>query len=77
LDAAHRKLKYNKAPHKDKLHSELFKYAGNLFHNKLLKFLNTIWYDSTTSRSWQKAVVIPVYKKGDTKIQKIIEVLVC
>jgi hypothetical protein len=41
-------MKNNKAPGEDKLNSKLYKYAENLFHRRLLKVLNSVWYDGTT-----------------------------
>jgi hypothetical protein len=40
------------------------------------KFFNIILYDGTVPRSWQKAVVILIHKKGVKKSRKL-EVLVC
>jgi hypothetical protein len=49
---------------------DLFKYAGKLFDRKVLKFLNTVWYEGTIPESWQKAIAIPTHKKGDINNQE-------
>jgi hypothetical protein len=64
-----KKLKNNKAPGEDGLNLDLFKYAGKLF-DRFLKSLNTVWYEGTIPENWQKAIVIPIHKKGDVKNQE-------
>jgi hypothetical protein len=54
LDNVLKKLKNNKAPGEDGLNLHLFKYAGKLFDRRVLKFLNTVWYEGTIPESWQK-----------------------
>jgi hypothetical protein len=49
---------------------DLFKYAGNLFDRQFLKLLNTVWCEGTILESWQKAIVIPIHKKGDINKQE-------
>jgi hypothetical protein len=45
----------------------IFQYAGKLFNNRFLQLLNNIWNNSIPPKSWQKAVVVPLHKKGDIK----------
>jgi hypothetical protein len=70
LDTVIRKLKNNKVLGEDGLNLELLKCAGNLY-NRLLKIFNSILYDGTTSKIWQKAIVISIHKKrGHKKSRK-------
>jgi sorting nexin-29 len=46
---------------------ELFKYAGEDFQYRLLHFLNLIWQVKIPPESWQKAIIVPLHKKGDIK----------
>jgi hypothetical protein len=43
---------------------------GNYLIRRFLKFLNTVWYEGTIPESWQKAIVIPLHKKGDINKQE-------
>jgi hypothetical protein len=49
---------------------DLFKYVGKLFYRRFLKFLNTVWYESTIPESWQKAIVLSIHKKRRYKNQE-------
>ena len=48
------------------LNSQLHKYAGELFHGRLLLlfFVNTIYIMGETPEEWKNSVVIPIYMKG-------------
>jgi hypothetical protein len=46
---------------------ELFKYAGEDFQYRFLNFLNSIWQGDTPLESWQRALIVPLHKKGDIK----------
>jgi hypothetical protein len=59
--------KSHKAPGEDGINMELFKFSDKLFKERLLNFMNKIWKGETPPQSWQKAVVIPIFKKGDMK----------
>lgn len=58
-------MKSNKTPGEDGIHTELYKYATNTFHLRLLHFLNLIWAGQEPPHSWRKSIVIPIYKKGN------------
>jgi hypothetical protein len=49
---------------KDNLNSQLHKYAGELFHGRLLLFFNTIFMMGETPEEWKNSIVIPIHMKG-------------
>jgi hypothetical protein len=61
------KCKNNKTPGEDLLNMELFKYATIEFKTCLLAFFNKILNGERPPERWNKAVVIPIYKKHDKK----------
>ena len=67
LDTVLKLLKNGKSPGEDNINSELYKYAPKEFKQRLLKFLNEIYYQQHIPNEWRNAIVIPIYKKGDRK----------
>jgi hypothetical protein len=59
------KCNSHKTPGEDQLNMELFKYATSEFKTCLLAFFNRILNGEKHPESWNKAIVIPIYKKGD------------
>jgi hypothetical protein len=59
------KCKNNKTPEEDQFIMELFKYGTLEFKARLLAFFNRILNGESSPESWDEAIVIPVYKKGD------------
>jgi hypothetical protein len=53
-----------KSPGKDQINSELYKYAGNNFHNRLLQFFNMVYLSKTIPNEWRRSITVPVLKKG-------------
>jgi hypothetical protein len=49
------------------VHMERFKYADKEFTYRFLYFLNKICQGLNPPECWQRAIVIPIYKKGDKK----------
>jgi hypothetical protein len=43
---------------------------GKYLIDSFFKFLNTVWYEGTILESWQKAIVIPIHKRGDINKQE-------
>lgn len=64
------KLRNGKAPGEDNIPSELYKYSSKKFKTRLLKFFNQIYIQETIPEEWQKATVVPIFKKGDQKDPK-------
>jgi hypothetical protein len=54
---------------------ELFKYATLEFKTRLLTIFNRILNGERPPEIWNKAIVIPIYKKGDIITRKITEAL--
>jgi hypothetical protein len=65
LEIVMEKIKDGKSPGEDGINSELYKYAGNKFHNRLLNFFNNIYISKEIPTEWKRSVVIPIHKKGD------------
>lgn len=60
-----RNLKNGKAPGHDKITSEMIKNMGTEAKKILLKIYNMIWNIEQIPNDWQKALIVPIYKKGD------------
>jgi len=58
-------MRNNKAPGKDNINVELFKYAGQTFLLRFLSFLNKIWNGQQPPKSWSQSLVIPIHKSGN------------
>ena len=59
-----KKSKNRKAPGMNGINTELIKYAGILFHLRLLHFYNMCWKTSQIPKEWRQAKVISIFKKG-------------
>lgn len=55
----------NKSPGSDNLNIELLKYASRSIKQRLLNILNICWTTYKVPEEWAKAIIIPIYKKGD------------
>jgi hypothetical protein len=75
LEEALKLTKNGKSPGEDNINSELYKYAPKDFKQRLLKFLNNMYFKSTTPNEWRNAIVIPVSKRGDKRYPKTVEEL--
>jgi hypothetical protein len=64
LEIVMEKIKNGKSP-EDGINSQLYKYAGNKFHNQLLNFFNNTHTSKEIPTEWRRSIVIPIYKKGD------------
>jgi hypothetical protein len=47
---------------KDGINSELYKYAGDKFHNRLLKFFNSIYKNAQIPNEWKRSITVPIYE---------------
>lgn len=61
------KLRNGKAPGHDNIKPEQLKYMGEEGEQILLKMLNKIWELGKIPTDWEKAVIFPIYKKGDNR----------
>jgi hypothetical protein len=48
----------------------LYKYAGDKFQNRLLKFFNNIYKNAQITNEWKRSIIVPIYKKGDKRNSK-------
>jgi hypothetical protein len=65
--AVHIKVFHNILDFNHGISMELLKFSDKLFKERLLNFMNKIWKGETPPQSGQKAIVIPIFKKGDMK----------
>ena len=59
------KLRNGKATGQDEIHNELLKYGGEEMLEILWFFFNQIWSTEILPAEWGRALVIPLYRKGD------------
>ena len=52
-------------PGEDNLNSELYTYAGEMLHDRLLVFLCNIYMMGEIPEEWKNSTVITVHNKGD------------
>lgn len=65
FEDALRRMKNNKAPGRDGLPAELYKYGGEDLHKVMYDLVLTIWQDERMPRQWSNAIICPIHKKGD------------
>jgi len=58
-------LKNWKAPGIDGIPAELIKYGGDELHQVIFELCQKIWKDEQLPEEWNKAIVVPLHKKGD------------
>lgn len=67
------KTKSNKAPGKGRVPFEFYKYAPAEFLLKFLNVFNVIYESGFIPRSFGYAIVFPIYKKGERRKEKGVE----
>jgi hypothetical protein len=65
LELALKKIKCGKSPGEDQINSELYKYAGSNFLNRLVQFFNMVYLSKTIPNEWRRSIIVPILKKGD------------
>ncbi|XP_075157502.1 uncharacterized protein LOC142230757 [Haematobia irritans] len=66
LKSVLKKFKMNKAPGEDRIPYEHIVNATNSFHEHLLKRYNTILSTGNMDNKFNRSVIFPIHKKGDT-----------
>ena len=61
------KLKNNTSPGIDSLNSELFKCGGDEVYKAMYELILLIWRQEKMPEQWNKAIIVPIHKKGDKK----------
>ena len=62
-------LKNNKAAGPDGIPGEIFKYGGDLLHQRLYHFICVLWESERLPQQWKDANIVTIYKrKGDKSI---------
>jgi len=59
------RLKNWKAAGSDGIPAELIKYGGLELHKTIYELCSRIWNEEIIPEEWNKAIVIPIHKKGD------------
>ena len=42
----------------------MFRHLGGKARDKILELVNKTWVDSRLPRSWKRAIIVPIAKKG-------------
>ena len=65
ITAAVKNLKRKKAPGEDNITAEMIQAGGSCSIEMLHRLCNKIYHDKECPRDWCRAVIVPIYKKGD------------
>lgn len=65
MEAAMKRMKNGKAPGDDELPVEIFKQSGVDGLKWLRRVMNTAWNTGQVPEDWSKAIICPIYKKGE------------
>jgi hypothetical protein len=65
VNEAIKDLKNWKSLGSDEIPAELIKYGRKEMQNLLFRICQKIWIDENMPKSWNKAIVVPIYQKGD------------
>ena len=65
LDSALKDMRKNKATGADDLPAEIYKQCGDGIKRWILRLFNAAWRDGSVPEEWGKAIICPVFKKGD------------
>lgn len=61
------KLKLGKAPGCDEIFPEMLKFMSDSAVKELTIIYNRAWQEKKVPEDWSRAVILPIYKKGDPK----------
>ena len=61
-----KKLKNNRCAGEDGVPAEIFKHAGDALKKKLHELVIQVWDVADVPQGWKNALIIKLYKKGDT-----------
>lgn len=61
------KLKLGKAPGCDEIFPEMLKFMSDSAVKELTFIYNRVWQEKKVPEDWSRAVILPIYKKGDPK----------
>lgn len=59
------KFKNNKSPGQNGVTAENIKNGGKALKEQIVKLIEEVWTTEKMSESWNKAVIVPIHKKGD------------
>lgn len=58
-------LKNNKSPGQSGITGENIKYGGEILRQNVHKLIKEVWHQEVMPREWNKAIILPIFKKGD------------
>lgn len=70
IAAAWRNLKKKKAPGFDGITNEVWIHGGDGLRDRLIAIIGKIWDGEEIPEDWKKAVIVPLFKKGDKEEPK-------
>ena len=68
LELAIKRMRVGKAAGYDDISPEFIKYGGPEMKRRLLQIFNLVWENNETPREWNRNVIVPIHKKGDSTI---------
>ena len=68
VNSAIKQLKSHKAPGFDNINSETLKAGGSILSRWIHRVINKIWESEDIPEDWLRAIVVPLFKKGDKSI---------
>ena len=68
VERAIKKLKNGKAAGCDGINAEMLKAGGGVLVKWIHRLICKIWQEEVVSEVWHKAVVVPMFKKGDKSV---------
>ena len=63
-----KQLKSHKAPGVDGIHAEILKAGGDPMATMIHRLIEKIWEKEQVPEDWRKAVIVPLFKKGDKSL---------
>jgi hypothetical protein len=61
-----KKMKNEKAAGWDDIAPEMLKARGEALEKQLIKLFTKVWHEERIPKDWEKNIIIPLYKKGDS-----------
>jgi exonuclease III len=68
VERAIKRLKNNKAAGCDEINAEMLKAGGKVVVQWMHRLICKIWQDEVAPEDWRKAIIVPLYKKGDKSV---------
>jgi hypothetical protein len=66
------KLKKYKPLCTDQIRAKFIKAGGETLHTEIHRLIYSIWNKEELSQQWKESIIVPIYKKGDKTVYKIL-----